>query len=59
MRAALTQRNDAPALLYGINSHDKSALELGMLRLSPFATKNAVIGANEGSFIKALDSMKP
>jgi hypothetical protein len=58
VRAVLTQRNDSPALLYGINPHDKSTLDLGLVRLSPFATKNTPIGANEEDFVKALDSME-
>ena len=58
VRAALSQRNDSPALLYGINSRDKLTLNLGILRLSPFATKDVLIGANQQDFVKALDSMK-
>jgi hypothetical protein len=58
VRAALVERNNGPALLYGISFSGKSKLDLDFIRLSPYAIKHVVIKPDEGAFTKALDSMK-
>jgi hypothetical protein len=59
VRAALVERKDSPAKFYGVNWGDKSMLDVGILRLNPYATKHLLIKADEAAFAEALDSMKP
>jgi hypothetical protein len=59
VRAALTEHNDSAAELYGINLRDKSTLDVGIVRLSPYAVKRVVTEANEEALAKALNSMHP
>jgi hypothetical protein len=59
VRAALVERNDSAAKFYGLNWRDKSMLEAGILRLSPYAVKRVIIKPDEKAFLKVLDSMKP
>jgi hypothetical protein len=59
VRAALVERNDSAAKLFGATFHDKSTLDFTLLRLSPYVVKRAVIAANDEGLEKALDSVKP
>ena len=59
VRAALVLDKDSAAKLYGLSWRDKSTLDVGLLRLAPYAVKQLVIKPDEKSFKDAMDSMKP
>jgi hypothetical protein len=59
VRAALVLHKDSAAKLYGLSWKDKSTLDMGLLRLAPYAVKQLTIKPDEKSFQNAIDSMKP
>jgi hypothetical protein len=59
VRAALVLRRDSAAKLYGLSWRDKSTLDIGLLRLAPYAVKQLTIQPDEKSFQSAMDSLKP
>ena len=59
VRAAISEHNDSAPKFYGITFRDKSTLDVGIMRLSPYAVNHVVIKANDDALTKALNSMKP
>jgi hypothetical protein len=59
VRAAFVERSDSAAKLYGVSFHDHSRIDLGILRLSPYAFKQLRVGATQKDLTAALDNMKP
>ena len=59
VRAALVLHRGSAAKLYGVSWRDKATLDIGLLRLAPYAVKHLVIEPNEKSFEAALDSLGP
>jgi hypothetical protein len=52
-------RGDSAAKLYVLNWPDENNIEAGIVQLSPFATKHAVIKADDRALDDILRSMKP
>jgi hypothetical protein len=59
VRAAISEHDDSAPKLYGINFRDKTTLDVGIMRLSPYALKHVTIEANDKALTKALNSMNP
>lgn len=59
VRAAIIEHNDSAPKLYGINFRDKSTLDVGIVRLSPYTVKHVVIRASDEALTKALNGMNP
>jgi hypothetical protein len=58
-RVMLIEQNDSAAKFLAINPKDNSTLDLGLVRLNPFATRRATVKADEKAVADVLDSMKP
>jgi hypothetical protein len=50
---------DSAAKLFGVSWRNKSTLDVGLIRLAPYAVKQLTIKPDEKSFQNALDRLKP
>ena len=59
VRAALVERSDSAPILYGLNLRSESTIDVGILRLSPYAFRRVVTKANDKALAEALEKVKP